>query len=240
MLSAIEDRVITMDVEEAREQLEAYRAELDRRADAEYEAIATGLEELIEGRRLVDVRNAIVAGGFHEDGRPRIAIARADRKQVRCNWNTRGRILTLRTDGRSGQASPRARPSMSHTITLHDGEHPEWKHWRDADNWPHSNIPGTGYALVPIIPPAVRREAGVAASRDREHHVLFEVEAWSDTPLRAEPDRDPYLLRHLGGDLYVILAAWDLTPLERAVMTWRRDDGDWPGASQWVSRSPAD
>jgi hypothetical protein len=36
------------------------------------------------------------------------------------------------------------------------------------------------------------------------------------------PDRDPYLLRHVGGALYAVLAAWDLTDLERAIMSARR------------------
>jgi hypothetical protein len=30
---------------------------------------------------------------------------------------------------------------------------------------------------------------------------------------------DPLLLKHLGGPFYVVLAAWDLTDVERAVMT---------------------
>lgn len=35
------------------------------------------------------------------------------------------------------------------------------------------------------------------------------------------PPTDPLLLRHLHGDLYAVLAAWDLTPLERAVLAGR-------------------
>lgn len=35
------------------------------------------------------------------------------------------------------------------------------------------------------------------------------------------PPTDPFLLRHLGGTLYVVLAQWDLTPLEKAVLAGR-------------------
>ena len=42
----------------------------------------------------------------------------------------------------------------------------------------------------------------------RGFHVLWEVESW--TP---EPPRDPALLRHLRGDLWSVLAVWDLTEL---------------------------
>jgi hypothetical protein len=48
------------------------------------------------------------------------------------------------------------------------------------------------------------------------------VEQWADTRIGARPDRDPYLLRHLHGDAYAVLAEWDLTPLEQLVMTGRR------------------
>lgn len=36
------------------------------------------------------------------------------------------------------------------------------------------------------------------------------------------PPGDPALLKHMGGDLYAILAVWDLSPLERAVLAGKR------------------
>lgn len=38
---------------------------------------------------------------------------------------------------------------------------------------------------------------------------------------RPVPPVDPFLLKHLGGTLYVVLAQWDLTPLEQAVLAGR-------------------
>jgi hypothetical protein len=35
------------------------------------------------------------------------------------------------------------------------------------------------------------------------------------------PPGDPALLRKLGGDLYIVLGTWDLTPLEQAVLSGR-------------------
>lgn len=48
--------------------------------------------------------------------------------------------------------------------------------------------------------------------------MLFEAE-W-----RPEPPKDPALLRHIGGDLYSVVAVWDLTELERAVLAGRLDE----------------
>jgi hypothetical protein len=35
------------------------------------------------------------------------------------------------------------------------------------------------------------------------------------------PPEDPALLKHIGGDLYAVLAVWNLTELERAVLSGR-------------------
>lgn len=78
---------------------------------------------------------------------------------------------------------------------------------------------GDGYALVPMVPADAREEAG--NPQLSKCWILWEVERWADKRIGAVPDRDPFLLKHVGGELYAILAAWDLTDLERAVMAGR-------------------
>lgn len=46
-----------------------------------------------------------------------------------------------------------------------------------------------------------------------QRFILWEVDRWIP-----EPPRDPFLLKHIGAGLYAILAAWELTEIERAVM----------------------
>lgn len=74
-----------------------------------------------------------------------------------------------------------------------------------------------GYALIPMVPLDVRPATGRLA----DMFVLWEVEQWADRRIGAKPDIDPYLLKHVGGSLYAVLAEWDLTPLERAIMKGR-------------------
>jgi hypothetical protein len=203
---------ITMDREQARTKLRALRKQLHRRADAEYQALEAGYLALTEGKAVISLTAAIENGGFDAKGRPRLAIARADRLHVRveregmvCAFDTsRGR-----RGGRRSVVGLRWSASMIVETVLHNA--PRAENWRV-----------TGYALVPIVPAeAVALVRG--SSNLRYFYTLFEVEAWSDSPVRAVPDRDPFLLRHLEGDLYSIVAEWDLTELERAVMLGRRD-----------------
>jgi hypothetical protein len=65
--------------------------------------------------------------------------------------------------------------------------------------------------MTPIIPPALRPKHNLA-----NYRTLWEVEQW-----KAEPPKDPMLLKPLGGMLYAVLAVWDLTEMERAVLRGR-------------------
>ena len=75
-------------------------------------------------------------------------------------------------------------------------------------------------AMVPIVPPRHRPRANTRLS---EYHVLWEVDdwAWLEAP---KPPVDPALLKHLGGDIYAVVATWDLTDLERLVLAGRRPE----------------
>ncbi len=198
--------LIEMNREEALAKIDAYVAQLRRRADEEYSAAVAGYRALADGKPLLNLTDAINHAGLGDDGRPRLAIARADRRQVKVetsSWRFNERQLvfdaTSRNFNRWGYVG-------SLVINIR---------WRD----PQIKV-RTGYALVPMVPADVRPQRGQL----RNYFILWEVEGWADHRLRTEPDRDPYLLTHLAGDLYVVEAEWDLTPLERAIMSGRRDD----------------
>jgi hypothetical protein len=77
--------------------------------------------------------------------------------------------------------------------------------WRDCRHeWPE------GEAIVPLIPVHLRPRRGL-----QNYHILWEAD-WA----RVYP-HDPYLLRRFGGDAWLVVAAWDLTEVERAVMSAR-------------------
>lgn len=185
---------ITMDRDLAREKLREYRRGLHRRADAEWSAAATAYEALAEGWPVINLREAILAAPVDAQGRPRLAVARADRSQVHLvgGWASRHQLtFTTRLTAAQGRGLE---------VTILGANHDQ---------------PG-GFALVPMVPPRQR------AHRDlRKHFILWEVEAWADRRINAKPDRDPYLLQSLGGDLYAVVAEWDLTDVERMVMAGR-------------------
>jgi hypothetical protein len=199
---------IRMDPAEARRRLRDYTESQRRRVDAEHEALAQAYGALAEGTPLLSLQDAVRAGGFDEKMRPRLAIARADRRHLRFTWSPHSELATF--DARVNSNGPPS-GTLTHNVDLgrrHGVKNGQWQ------------ATVTAYALVPMIPADVRNRM---RGQPREHFTLFEVEGWSDTPIRAEPNRDPYLLRRLSSDLFVVVDEWDLTPLELLVMRGRRE-----------------
>jgi hypothetical protein len=73
---------------------------------------------------------------------------------------------------------------------------------------------GEWAAILPLIPPRLRPPHGLD-----NYHLLWEA-VWTRPRTRRAPG-DPALLKHIGGDLWAVLAVWDLTPLEQAVLEMR-------------------
>lgn len=188
---------ITMDPDQAKAKLKAYRRELHHGADETYQAAADGYKALAQGLPLIDINQAIEAGGFFPEGYPRLAIARADRKVVRCEMERNGFLFVCATSNERKE-NLRVRVSM---------DPPSFR----AISW--------RYTRIPMIPADVRGKlrAGRRSLRWANYHILWEVERWYErNPI--EPPIDPFLLKHCGGSLYAVLAEWDLTELERSVM----------------------
>jgi hypothetical protein len=186
---------ITMDREKAQEAFDQYRGSLLRRHNEEDAAIARGYKALARGTPLLKLSEALKRGGLDQDSLPRLAICRADAKWC---W--------LRLDA-DGEAWFSMDPRFNDYATRRYVHVPEgtFENVRTATSrW------NPVRALVPIVPPPLRPRAALS-----NYHVLWEAE-WQRTA-----PRDPALLRKLGGDLWAVVAVWDLTELERAVLSGR-------------------
>ena len=187
-------------VDEAEAYLREYAKLIESERTAEDEAIAQGYRAAKRGLRVISMTATIAAGGWFDNGLPRIAVVRADATKcyVHRGWSDNPGLVF--TD--SPAADNRGALVGSHSVRVPLTDMPELsrREWRRA------------LTIVPVIPPRFRPKR----SRLHRHHVLWEVESW--TP---EPPKDPALLRHIRGDLWSVLAVWDLTDLERAVLGQR-------------------
>lgn len=195
-----------------------YREYSDKQPNnAEYAAAAEVYELLAKGRTLIDVGIAIREAGLGDDGRPHLALARADRKQVMLRW--KGHSDTCQFDSRAARYRESWKWQVREELLQHLVESVNLNQRPAKTN---RNNERTGYALVPMVPPEAMDQARQHVMGSlKDWHILWEVEKWSDQPLLAEPPTDPYLLRRIRGDLFEVLAEWDLTEVEKMVMAGR-------------------
>ena len=190
--------VIEITEEEAEARVKEYEALLSEERSAEDDALLSAYRAAKRGLPVISLSKAFQIGGFHDNGLPKLAIARADAKECWVEVGSQGKLKF------ASKEWDRARGALvgQHHVLVDTGvsQPAGVKRWR-------------GKTIVPLVPPRHRPKRGRIAN----FHILWEVDEW--TP---QPPRDPALLRHIRGDLWSVLAVWDLTELERLVLTQRR------------------
>ena len=195
----MELQTIEMPVEEARQAFREYRQALrsakTATVNSEDAQIARCYKALAEGRQIINIMDAFEQAGEDDRGLPRLAISRADETRIKIrqhNW--RNNEVEMGWEDLVGYRRANAAiQGRLFTVPCSVREQ------RREDM----------YAIVPNIPPALRPPHSL-----QNYHLLWEPR-WERRP---RPPSDPALLKHLGGPLYAVLATWDLTPVEQAVL----------------------
>lgn len=200
---------------------QAYQAYMEYRAAQRREGLSPedamlkrGYRQLALGHRLIDLTQVMQAAGVGNDGYPRLAVARADARSVLCIIDRAGESYG-QVQFHCGRALRDERWTFAGA--LFTGRLPEYVRTPTPSGWRHSRAQAR--AMVPSIPVALRPVRSLTG-----YTILWEVEpgGWVEENARLNAPRDPALLKHIGGDLYAVLAVWDLTPLERAVIAGTR------------------
>src|SRR5262245_9547583 len=158
-----------------------YAKPIDREIGRAYQLLA-------QGKLIIRAYDSIKAAGLNNEGRPVLALARADWKQCECvaSYGTVDGWIQFRATWRDKKG-----------YLL-----PTDPCWRGAKR---------GLTIPPIIPLNVRPKRGL-----QNYAILWEAE-WQPVP-----PHDPLLLRRIGkSDLWLVVAQWDLTEIEQAVLATR-------------------
>lgn len=201
----------------AREKFAEYHKAVKERHNTEDEAIMRGYREIIRGRQVIDIVATIKAGGYRDDVKhpwdkhrsdliaPRLAVVRADALWCWLGIDAAGRVMF---HGRKDNFNNRPNTNAKrYVVRLPRGT--------AAEDIPYNQRPDHNVrAMVPPVPPSLRPKDSLG-----NYHILWEAEWEAVAPI------DPVLLKHIGGDLYAVLAMWDLTELERTVLARSRFQG---------------
>lgn len=178
--------------ESARELWQKYQTHKHYQTPADAE-IAAIYKRIAQGKTVIRALESIRVAGLGADGLPKLAISRADMTLAYVVSHSNQAVF-------SPDQSYYERRNESRTKIIRV----PWEGFATPKGrW-------TFEAQVPIIPVHLRPRRGI-----ENYHILWEAEWTKRYPV------DPYLLRRFGGDAWLVVAAWDLTEVERAVMSSR-------------------
>jgi hypothetical protein len=186
---------VTISADTARDLYRAYQKHKHWSTPIDREVMAA-YQKLAQGKLVIKALESITTAGLDEHGLPKLAIARADAKV--CHLSMRGNGGAVMSTGQR-VPSPRRNVTLTTRFDWPSGTFSPSTSWRDAE------------AIVPQPPLHLRPKRAL-----QNYHVLFEAD-WTKAP-----PVDPFLIRRLGkGDLWLVLAMWDLTEVERAALSAR-------------------
>ncbi len=164
---------------------------LKREKDKRIEALKRGYWHAAQGKKLIDIPDAIRQIGLNDEGQPKLAIARADWGRVFLHSTSDGTgIYTQWGDTPTGGIYTEVRVPK-----LLPKDNP-W-YWKALS------------APVPLVSPEVRLNL---KGRLQNYWILWEVEKWEEVPV------DPILLKRITGRLFAVIDTWELSELERMVL----------------------
>lgn len=162
--------------------------------------------QLKSGKKIVDISVVFQRSGLTFNGEPRLAIALASEKKVICNYHQSGTVIFI------NPSHQRQRYSWNLSETAVDVVIKNiFPQIPDANEKLHGSNHLQLETMVPRIPGSIRPKGDLG-----KYYVLWEVEQW-----KIVPPRDPYLLRRINDNIFVVLAGWKLSELERSVMKGR-------------------
>ncbi len=211
----MEVEMLAMPQKKAQEEFEALRQLLKqdqrRRKDQIYRDFQAVYGHLRYGKKIIDIYDSFKKAGLNEDGDPRLAICRADAKECYCQKHEDGSAI-FSLDRNIDYWDP-ARKTLN-DVKLPSGTF-QWQKKDPSHSLHRWNIKNERVkTIVPIIPAKILvNEVKVLL---KNFHIIWEVPEWKPVP-----PKDPILVKQLTPNLFGVLATWDLTELERAIIRGR-------------------
>lgn len=194
----------------ARKEYEAYAEAIRaKRKEGYLQDMKKMYYHLAHGRKVLDIYAVMQKHGLNSKGQPKLAICRADAKTctfeyIGSDLDGRGTFSQLSSSWRADWKRVALAP---HTFKYNL----RWGRW-DAEGRNFISPPTILRTAVPIVPARLLPKGSL-----HNYYVLWEVDKW----IANRPPSDPILLKRISANLFAVLAVWDLTPLEKAIVRGR-------------------
>jgi len=168
------------------------------RKDQMFEDLKKLYYQLSKGKKIIDIYEAFKFAGLNEKEEPRLAIACADLKIIQFEKRGNG----------AGRFEEESWGGSKSDVDLPEGTFKNFK-----------NKEGATFLADPI---RIRTKVPIICGKNipnkgdlKKYFVLWEVEKW-DIPVK-----DPFLLKRVTKNLFIVIDKWNLTKLEQALVSGR-------------------
>lgn len=195
-------KAITITEEEATEEYEAFKEQL-RREKTQYNRDMLALyAHMRKGGKVIDFNAVLKKIGLNEKQQPRLAICRADQITVRFDKRNNGSGAFYGSEyGAFGRKD---------TVYVPDGTFTNFEKNENAFSFKNQTL----QTKVPLIPARIRN--ALRSKHLQNYYILWDVKDWEVVP------KDPMILKRVRNlNLFIVLATWDMTKLERALVNGR-------------------
>jgi hypothetical protein len=149
-----------------------------------------------EDRKVIDIFEAFKFTGLNEKNEPKLAIAKADSKYITFVKQDRKRGYFSEYKNKDSVCLP------ENTFTV------------DFPRVPNSNWNFINERIRTRVPIVTANKLPTKGNL-KDYYILWEVDSWENVP------KDPFLLKRISNNLFVIISSWNLTKLERALINGR-------------------
>lgn len=199
---------ITLPKDQAKEEWRKYCKVLKTRKEKFLKIMKDAHYQMSQGKELIDIYKVMNEVGLNENNQPRLAIARADLKEVYFQKRDEG-TGRFGTDEQWNDVTASAKDMIELPQKTFD------IHWERNENGNDTswNIKNKIIKTkVPIVPLELLPEGSLS-----NYYILWEAKLWEDLP----DTKDPILLKRVSENLFAILGSWDLTDLEQSILRGR-------------------
>lgn len=191
-----------MEEDDAEKAYKDYLAITKTRKEKYLEDLKKVYYALKNGKKVIDIFAAFKNTGVTETGDPKLAIAPANCKT----------ILFKKESGGAGWFAHNNSGWRESNIDvrLPGNTFPEWKLINPKERSVAWNLERRDITTkVPIIPAHLMPPGDLS-----KYYILWEVDEWNEIA----KVQDPFLLKRINVNTFLVLAAWDLTEVEQIVM----------------------
>lgn len=197
--------ILTMKPGEAEVHYKEYLELVKTRKEKYIEDLKKTYFHLSEGRKILDIYEVFKQSGVNENGEPKLAIAPANAKTIILEKLPLG-SATFTEHNRWSKAE-------KSDVHLPTNTFPFWSE-EESGKMKWSNVPRINVeAQVPIIPAHILPEGDL-----KNYYILFEVKEWFEPKKAIFTKGDPYLLKRINENAFALLAEWDVTDIEAAIL----------------------